>query len=69
MVRKTTKKKAPDKNKVAIIFEYLKNNPIVLAVVIAVIAFFLWKLLPIFTCMSESGHGFDSCVNIIYGMG
>ena len=51
------------------IIHYLKANPIVLAVIIAVVAFFLWKLLPVFTCMSESGHGFDSCVNMIYGMG
>ena len=65
MVRKTTKKKAPDKNKVGIIFEYLKNNPIVLAVVILVVAFFLWKLFTISSCVSAYGASFSECVLIL----
>ena len=51
------------------LINYLKSNHIVLAVIIAVVAFFLWKLLPVFTCMSELGRAFDSCVNINYGHG
>ena len=64
MVRKTTKKKAPDKNRAGMIFEYLKDNPIVLAVVILVVAFFFWKLISITSCKSYSGSSFSKCLYI-----
>ena len=45
-------------------FQYLKNNQIVTAVLILVLAFVLWKLLSIFSCMSYNYYSFSSCLYI-----
>tara|TARA_A100001011_G_scaffold113041_1_gene119653 strand:+ start:925 stop:1350 length:426 start_codon:yes stop_codon:yes gene_type:complete len=50
-------------------FQYLKANPIVLAVVILVAAFFLWKLITIFSCTTSYGVSFSECILILQNMG
>jgi len=50
------------------IINYLKANLIVLAVVILVAAFFLWKLFTIFSCVSAYGVSFSECVLILQNM-
>ena len=46
------------------IIKYLKANPIVMAVVILVAAFFLWKLINISSCMKTTASDFATCVYI-----
>ena len=45
-------------------FQYLKNNQIVTAVLILVLAFVFWKLLSIFSCMSHNYYSFGYCLYI-----
>ncbi len=45
-------------------FQYLKNNQIVTAVLILVLAFVFWKLLSIFSCMGYNYKSFSYCLYI-----